>query len=98
MSPAHRLTDSRAAEVDEPCSGQPIRNRFAADPGAALDAWAGKLDGVHALTSSRGYRGMGSGDAKPPVLRPGAERCAELPSRMGNRLHWPDGRTEVIEP
>lgn len=29
---------------------------------------------------------------RPPVPRPGSEDAARLPSRMGDRLHWPDGR------
>jgi len=34
---------------------------------------------------------MGNADKMPPVPRPGSEQATKLPSRMGNRLHWPDG-------
>ena len=35
---------------------------------------------------------MGNADRMPPVPRPGSEQATRLPSRMGGRLHWPDGR------
>lgn len=35
---------------------------------------------------------MGTGDARKPVRRPGSEDAQRLPSRVGNHLHWPDGR------
>lgn len=48
---------------------------------------------LHARTVARSAR-MGSGDKRPPIKRPGSERAAQLPSRVGNRLYWPDGRVE----
>lgn len=48
------------------------------------------------LTRSRRTT-MGNGDSKTPVLRPGAADAAQLPSRMGNRLRWRDGRIEQVE-
>jgi hypothetical protein len=34
----------------------------------------------------------GTGDKRPPVYRPGSDAAAKLPSRIGNRLHYRDGR------
>lgn len=43
------------------------------------------------LTAGR-HLSMGSGDAKPPRLRPGSDVASRLPSRVGDTLRWPDGR------
>ena len=43
---------------------------------------------------SRPRRGLGNGDARPPVMRPGAMEAAKWPSRIGRELVWPDGRRE----
>jgi hypothetical protein len=48
------------------------------------------------LTQSRRVT-MGNGDRKAPVLRPGAMDAMQLPSRMGSRLVWRDGRVESVE-
>jgi hypothetical protein len=48
--------------------------------------------GAAVLIASRGGPHTGSGDARPPHIRPGARDAAALPSRMGNTLRWPDGR------
>ena len=40
---------------------------------------------------------MGNADRKPPVHRPGSDRAYTLPSRVGSRLIYPDGRVEVIK-
>lgn len=40
---------------------------------------------------------MGNADRKPPVLRPGAMDALQLPSRMGSRLVWRDGRVEPAQ-
>ena len=33
-----------------------------------------------------------------PSITPGRAKAYTLPSRMGNHLHYPDGRVEKIEP
>lgn len=38
----------------------------------------------------------GTDDRLPPVYRSGAMDAFKLPSRMGNRLHYRDGRVETI--
>lgn len=38
----------------------------------------------------------GTGDLRPRALRPGSEQALAIPSRMGNRLHYRDGRVEVM--
>lgn len=72
-------------------AGGPIRNRFAADRTAVLDADLRTSTNAHLLTPSRSSV-MGSGDQRPPVLRPGCMMAASLPSRVGRTLRWPDGR------
>lgn len=46
-------------------------------------------------TPSRPRTSMGTGDRRPPVLRPGSEVALQLPSRMGSELRYPGGRTEA---
>jgi len=43
------------------------------------------------MTTGRGLPPLGSGDARPPVIRRGAHLCSHLPSRTGQHLRWPDG-------
>lgn len=38
----------------------------------------------------------GTGDMRPMVYRAGSLDALKLPSRMGNRLHYRDGRVEAI--
>lgn len=84
-------------EADAPGTGV-IRDCRAADPLQVLDDHTARgADGIHALTSSRGIRAMGSGDARPPVMRPGATVAASLPSRTGKLLRWPDGRVTMVD-
>jgi len=80
------------APSDEPGSGQPLHNRFAADP----HALSGHI-GHHALTTGRGLPALGSGDARPPIIRPGASMCSHLPSRTGQHLRWPDGAVTGLD-
>jgi len=54
------------------------------------------LVSLHAMTSGRVHL-AGSGDLRPPVPRPGSLDAAALPSRMGQRLRWPDGRITEID-
>jgi hypothetical protein len=46
--------------------------------------------GMAAAITRNGY--AGTGDLRPPVYRPGSDDAAKLPSRIGNRLHYRDGR------
>lgn len=38
----------------------------------------------------------GTADKRPPVYRPGSMDHEEIPSRMGNRLVYRDGRTGTV--
>ena len=78
--------------LDEPGSGRPLRNKYAADPAAAADHHAlSGCNGPAAMTTGRGLPPLGSSDARPPVIRRGAHLCSHLPSRTGQHLRWPDG-------
>lgn len=82
----------------------------ATDEGSAVARKLGPLDGEllteKAAAAPLGpgltpqYSGrrqyLGIGDMRPPALRPGSEDAARLPSRMGDRLHWPDGRVSDL--
>ena len=84
-------------EADAPGTGV-IRDCRAADPLQVLDDHTARgTAGIEALTSSRSCRAMGSGDARPPVMRPGAAVAASLPSRTGKLLRWPDGRVTKVD-
>lgn len=50
-----------------------------------------------ALQTQSRRTSMGNADRKPPVLRPGAMDALRLPSRMGSRLVWRDGRVEPAQ-
>ena len=53
--------------------------------------------GVRQLMTQSRRVSMGNGDRKPPVPRPGAMDALQLPSRMGSRLIWRDGRVEQVK-
>lgn len=56
-------------------------------------ALAAHPDLVPIMTSGGNRNGMsGTGDKRPMVYRAGALDADQLPSRMGNRLHYRDGR------
>lgn len=82
----------------EPGDGTPVRNKFAANPSAMLDPHAACGHGHTAMTSGRRASSMGTGDARPPVLRPGSQDAAALPSRTGWNLRLPNGTTTPATP
>lgn len=64
-------------------------------PDAAPDMRVAPAEPAPQHCGPRRYLATNSGRA--PVTRPGSEDAATLPSRMGDRLHWPDGRvTDVL--
>lgn len=38
----------------------------------------------------------GTGDMRPKAMRQGSQDHEKFPSRMGNRLHYRDGRVEYL--
>lgn len=70
---------------------------YKADPEGCIHPEARQLISTHLLTLGRSTTVLGNGDARPPVLRPGAMDAARLPSRMGQQLRWPDGRATPLE-
>lgn len=76
---------------DAPGAGV-IRDCRAAKPDMVLDVHTRSQGGIEALTCGRAHRAMGSGDARPPVHRPGSLLAHQMPSRTGSVLRWPDGR------
>ena len=81
--------------------------------GASVITGIGVVEGVECVISAsdatvkggtqnpysfrRGIRAMGSGDARPPVIRHGSTMAATLPSRAGKLLRWPDGRVTTVD-
>lgn len=56
-------------------------------------ALAAHPDLVPFMTSSPNRNGYaGTADRQPMVYRAGSQDALKLPSRMANRLHYPDGR------
>ena len=83
-----------------PCDESPgsgAHNRFAADPLAVLDPHSACGHGREQMTIGRPGACLGSGDKRPPVLRPGCGKFGQLPSRMGATLRWPDGRVTRLD-
>lgn len=75
-----------------------VRNRFAPEAAEALTPALRDRVSPHLMSVGRCML-MGSGDKRPPVLRPGSQTCAALLSRVGRTLRWPDGRvTPADEP
>lgn len=67
--------------------GDPVIDRYAANPGAVIEPG---FD-VQLLTTSARRTGLGTGDMRKPIDRPGSDRAFTFPSRVGERLYWPDG-------
>lgn len=80
------MTRPRQAAGPTPC----------ADPLAALHPDAVGLIDPHLLTSGHPPAGPDCTPLPAPVIRPGSRDMTALPSRMGNRLHWPDGRITTL--
>lgn len=56
-------------------------------------ALAARPDLVPFMTSNNSRNGYaGTADRQPMVYRAGSQDAAQLPSRMADRLHYPDGR------
>lgn len=68
--------------------GDPVIDRYAANPGAVIEPGFS----VHLLTQSARRPSLGTGDMRAPIDRPGSDRALTFPSRVGERLYWPDGR------
>lgn len=61
--------------------------------GIALSRDAGHNARAEAARRARSYQPSDL----PPSFRPGAMDAFALPSRVGDRLHWPDGRITSID-
>ena len=93
---SRRHHDEATEAGAESLSGRPVRHSYIADPSAA----APELDSryLDLLTSSAQRRmTMGTGDMRPPVMRPGCMSSMQHPSRRGERLYYPDGRVTLID-
>ena len=75
-----------------------LDDRRRADPAGALCAHTGAIDGgLRLLTSSATRRAASAADLAPPALRPGSEDFLAHPSRIGDRLHYRDGRVTDLQ-
>lgn len=85
------------------------RHYMCSDLGSTLARELGPLDAAGPVPAEpaapngppapmRHRSNMGTGDLRPPVRRPGSADARNLPSRMGDRLHWPCGSTTDITP
>lgn len=89
-------TDTDAAPTPQQAAGGCPSSAVAASTSTS-SAWDGTaardrpwLDAY--ATKGQPRRGLGNADRRPPVVRAGADAAARLPSRIGQRLEWPDGR------
>ena len=80
--PAHLARPARTHQR------RPLRADLAPEPAAQP-----------ALYSARNTQRLACSDADnaPPPMRPGAEACLAIPSRMGDRLHYRDGRVTDLQ-
>ena len=69
-------------------TGIPLRHAFRADPSAVAEPGVD----IRLMTGCGRRVALGSGDARPPVERPGAAQAQQHPSRRGDRLYYADGR------
>lgn len=58
---------------------------------------AGTLTSTDALTRGLPRPAASTADLATPPMRPGAEACLQLPSRIGNHLHYRDGRITTMD-
>lgn len=82
-------------EADTAPSGRPIR-ATPADPYAMLHPSV-HPGAAELLTSGAVRRSAGTADRMPPPPRAGADQARQYPSRIGNHLHWPDGRVTGMD-
>lgn len=78
--------DQHELEADD--TSRPMRQPYKADRTKALHPDA-RGEVWHGMTGAKPALLLGTGDRKPPVLRPGALDAAALPSLMGGRLVYP---------
>lgn len=70
------------------------QHRIGAEPHKA----AAQPDMVSVMTGSSSRNGFsGTADKLPTVMRAGSEDGLALPSRMGDKLHYRDGRVEPVK-
>lgn len=93
------LTDEgeRVAAMNGARVIEPRRHCRAAPPSGEDDRRIALLAGTNnhafsALTRGQPRAAASAADLAPPPIRPGAEACLELPSRIGQELHYRDGR------
>jgi hypothetical protein len=80
---AARIRERPAARISQTVSTEAQRR---------IQALASLLIDPTLLTLGQPRAAASAADLAPPPIRPGAEACLELPSRIGQELHYRDGR------
>ena len=93
--PEPRDDQALVDEAIDPKRGRHPYQRFAANRKAAAPHV--HVDHLHRLTGAGHRPTLGTGDARPVVLRPGSTDHQQFPSRRHNRLVWPDGRITALD-
>lgn len=62
-----------------------------------IHALGGTFIDPELLTRGQPRAAASAADLAPPAMRPGSEACLALPSRIGNELHYRDGRITSME-
>lgn len=83
-----RPIEQRGHRLEAPPSGEEARR---------IMLLASTMSGYEALTRGQPRAAASAADLAPPAMRPGSEACLALPSRIGNELHYRDGRVTSMD-
>ena len=91
---AARIRDRPAPRIERKVMHEHERRISALAPGLLELGGDGRISSRAADLLTRGLRhaAASTADLAAPPLRPGAQACVDLPSRIGNNLHYRDGR------
>lgn len=88
--------EDNAEKLQERLTLKPSRTRLS-EQERRTHALASILIDPALLTGGQRRHAASAADLAPPAMRPGSEACLALPSRIGNALHYRDGRVTSMD-